>query len=153
MLCINCNPRAVQPGPSAAGNALQNPPLFPGWKLRQDRNQPRFLLGDQAIQGQIRVRRLKLWTALDQIIARHDQLENKRRIEPLIPRRRLFDRVDDRLQLRLRFVEFVVKLDDLIERGRLLLRLARLTKERDQFVRPRNLFAPAIRSARSSWLE
>jgi len=70
-------------------------------------------------------------------------LEHERWIEPLISRSRFSIVLMIGWQLRLGFVEFVVKLDDLVERGCLFLRLARLIKKaissfaRDTFS-PRN---------------
>ena len=61
-----------------------------------------------------------------------------RRIEPLIPARSLLDRVDERLQLLLRLLEFVVQLDDLVERSGLLLWLPGLIEKSEQFIGARD---------------
>ena len=46
--------------------------------------------------------------------------------------------------MRLRFIELVVKLDDLIQCRDLLLRLPRLIEERKQLIRARNFFATQL---------
>ncbi len=75
---------------------------------------------------------------LEQIITADDELEAERGIEALIAPRGFLDRVEERLQLFLRLLKFLVQLDDLIERRGLFLGLAGLPEKAQQLGRARD---------------
>ena len=135
-----CGPGRAQGG----GQRLQNFLLFSGRQLRKNRNEPRLLFFDQSGKREGKIRCLQSRTAREQFVAADDQLEGKRRIQPLVARRGIFDRGHDRLQLRLGFVEFVVELDDLVQRRHLLFRLTGLVEKGQQLVRARNFFSAQL---------
>ena len=84
------------------------------------------------------MRTAQLRFGLEKFVASDDELEGEGRIEPLIPARRFLDRINQRLQLFFRALEFVMEFDDLVERGRLFLRLARLVEKGEQLIRVRD---------------
>ena len=62
----------------------------------------------------------------------------------MIARGRVLDRGHDRLQLRLWFLEFVVKFDNLFQGRDLLFRLPRLVEKCEQLIRARHFFAAQL---------
>ena len=110
---------------------------FAEGSFEQNGREPRLFFDDQTLEREIRLDRCS-FGGLEKIVAADDELESHRRIEPLVPARGLLDRVDERLQLLFRLLEFVMQLDDLVERGGLLLGLARLVEKGEQFVGARD---------------
>ena len=136
--CMSCRARR---GPALAergGQGVEDAAFFGGRKFREDGGEARLFLDDQALEGEVGIRAAQLRLALEEIVAADDELEGHRGIEALVSARGLFDRVDERLQLLLRLLEFVMELDDLVERGGLFLRLARLIEKGEQLVGARD---------------
>ena len=120
------------------GKGMEDAALFGRGNLRQNGCEARLFLCDQTLERETRIGAAQLWLQLKQIVAADDELESHRRIEPLIPARSLLDRVEERLQLLLRLFEFVVQLDDLVERSGLLLWLPGLIEKGEQLIGPRD---------------
>src|SRR4030095_15765159 len=116
------------------GQGLEDATLFGRGNLRQNGREARLFLDDQTLERETRIGAAQLWLQLKQIVAADDELESHRRTEALIPARSLLDRVEERLQLLLRLLEFGVQLDDLVKRSGLLLWLPGLIEKGEQFI-------------------
>ena len=89
------------------GQGVQDAALFGRGDLRQNGREARLFLDDQTLERETGIGAAQPWLQLEQIVAADDELESHRRIEPLIPARGLLDRVEERLQLFFRLLEFV----------------------------------------------
>ena len=132
--CMSCRPRAVHRAPSAAGSVCNTRFSLP------DESFGRIVANrvSSATIKRLRVRSgfvvFNCGTRVSKSSRADHQFKSQRRIQSLILDRVFLNRIHDRLQLLLRVVEFIMKPDDLIERGDLLFGLSRLLKKCQQLI-------------------
>ena len=124
-------------GPALAergGQRVEDAALLGRREFEQNGGEARFFLDDHALESEVGLGTAQLRFGLDQFVASDDEFEGEGGIEPLVAARGFLDRVDQRLQFFFRALEFVMELDDLIERSRLFLGLARLAENGQELV-------------------